>query len=599
MRSSVPRVKRILVTARGLFPYLPDRARSFIWTNIVLSSSLALLDIFALSLLAASLAGMVSGTTITLPVVGLIGPEGYLWIVLIVCALIVVKSTLALLLQWWSTRKMSTFELEIGDWLFAAYIRAPWTERLKRNTAQLVRLADVGIANITGGFLLPLMQLPQLIVTAAAVVAVIVVVQPITAAVTVTYLGLIGLLLYRVLASRTVEAGNVNRDYSLRVAGLMTDMVSALKEITLRDKAGEVAAIVHDNRVRTARARAHISFLSSIPRFVLDAALVGGIVLVGAASLLLGGVESAVSAIALFGVAAIRLVPSITGFQALMTVLNANLPLVEDVIDDITAARRYIRDAELVGKEPITGSARELILDDVSLTYPGADHPSLRELSATVPIGQTLAIVGPSGAGKSSLIDILLGLMQPTSGSIRLGEQELTDVLAAWRARVGYVPQDVAIFDGTIAQNVALSWGDDVDEERVREALERAHLWSLISNRGDGIHERVGERGLKISGGQRQRLGIARALYSDPLILVLDEATSALDTKTESDVAQSLRELRGDVTIISVAHRLSTIRDYDEVWYMSEGRIEARGTFDEVIAQESEFAHQARLAGLL
>jgi len=592
-------VKRILVTARGLFPYLPDRARSFIWTNIVLSSSLALLDIFALSLLAASLAGMVSGTTITLPVVGLIGPEGYLWIVLIVCALIVVKSTLALLLQWWSTRKMSTFELEIGDWLFAAYIRAPWTERLKRNTAQLVRLADVGIANITGGFLLPLMQLPQLIVTAAAVVAVIVVVQPITAAVTVTYLGLIGLLLYRVLASRTVEAGNVNRDYSLRVAGLMTDMVSALKEITLRDKAGEVAAIVHDNRVRTARARAHISFLSSIPRFVLDAALVGGIVLVGAASLLLGGVESAVSAIALFGVAAIRLVPSITGFQALMTVLNANLPLVEDVIDDITAARRYIRDAELVGKEPITGSARELILDDVSLTYPGADHPSLRELSATVPIGQTLAIVGPSGAGKSSLIDILLGLMQPTSGSIRLGEQELTDVLAAWRARVGYVPQDVAIFDGTIAQNVALSWGDDVDEERVREALERAHLWSLISNRGDGIHERVGERGLKISGGQRQRLGIARALYSDPLILVLDEATSALDTKTESDVAQSLRELRGDVTIISVAHRLSTIRDYDEVWYMSEGRIEARGTFDEVIAQESEFAHQARLAGLL
>ena len=327
--------------------------------------------------------------------------------------------------------------------------------------------------------------------------------------------------------------------------------------------------------------------------------MVGGIVLVGGASYLFGGVTAAIASVAMFGIAAIRLVPSVTGFQGTLNLMNASLPHVDAIIWTITLSRSYVRDAESIGQNPIDGDPRELVFDDVSLTYEGGSEPALQSVNATLKIGSTLGIVGSSGAGKSSLLDLLLGLMSPTSGSIRLGDQPLTDVLAAWRSRVGYVPQDVAIFDGTIAQNVALSWSDDIDEDRVRSALERAHLWSMISQRADGIYESVGERGMKMSGGQRQRLGIARALYADPLVLVLDEATSSLDTKTEADVARSLRELEGDITIISVAHRLSTIRDYDEVWFMSGGRIEARGTFDEVIAQEPEFAHQARLAGLL
>lgn len=179
-----------------------------------------------------------------------------------------------------------------------------------------------------------------------------------------------------------------------------------------------------------------------------------------------------------------------------------------------------------------------------------------------------------------------------------LDDVPLNEVLADWRSRVGYVPQDVAIFDGSIAQNVALTWSDDFDEQRVREALGKAQLLGTVEARAGGIHGRVGERGLALSGGQRQRLGIARALYVDPLVLVLDEATSALDTATEAAVASAISELHGEITVISVAHRLSTIRHSDQVCFMKDGSIVSRGSFDEVIAGNTDFAQQAMLAGL-
>lgn len=592
-------MNRIFRTVGRVMPYLPPSARRYIWSYIVYSSSLAILDIAALMLLAASLGSMIQGLPIPLPLIGPVPPEGYVWVLVVVSALIIAKSLMAIGLQWLSTRRMASFELEIGDRLFDAYIRAPWVERLKRNTSQLVRMADVGIANVTAGFLLPFMGLPSLLVTAVAVLAVISFVQPVTALVTVVYLGLIAVLLYFVLSARTVQAGRVNRDYSFRVAGLMTDMVGALKEITLRNKAREVAAVVHENRIVTSKARANINFLASVPKFVLDSALVGGFLLVGGVALATGGTSAAISAVALFGVAGMRLVPSLTGFQGIINQMTANIPQVDAVIADIKIAEGYLRDAEVLGHDDIEGDPKALVLDDVEFRYPGAEEPALRGVTVSVPLGTTLGVVGSSGAGKSTLIDVLLGLLTPTSGRIRLGDQDLVDVLEAWRGRVGYVPQDVSLFDGTVAQNVALSWSGGIDPERVRDALRRAHLLDVIEKRLGGIEAKVGDRGMKLSGGQRQRLGLARALYADPLVLVLDEATSALDTRTEADVMRSIRELRGDVTVICVAHRLATIRDSDEVLFMRDGRIEARGTFDEVIAAEPEFAQQARLAGLL
>lgn len=585
-------------TARRLLPFLPARARHFLWFYVIASSALAGLDVVALMLLAVSLSGMVQGTEVTLPVVGPIGPDGYVWILVVVCALIMAKSALAVGLQWIATRRFAAYELEIGDRLFDAYIKAPWTERLRRSTAQIIRLADVGIAAVIGGFLLPLLSLPSLFTTFLAVVLVLVVSQPLTALLTLVYLGLIGAVLYFVVSRRSIEAGRVNRTYSFRVAGLMTDMVSALKEITLRNSASTVAAAVHDNRIHTTRARANLSFLGIVPKFVFDAALVGGFLLIGGVAYAIGGMAYAFSAVALFGVAGFRLVPSLTGFQSVMTQTHANVAVVGDVITDIEGSIEYVRYADTIGRAPIVGEPRRLELRDVSFAYDGSAEPALRGVSLEIPMGSTLGIAGSSGAGKTTLVDLLLGLLVPSSGSIRVDEVDLEDVLADWRSRVGYVPQDVSLFGGTVAQNVALTWGTEFDREKVREALERAQLWDTIAARPGGMDSLIGDRGMALSGGQRQRLGIARALYGDPLVLVMDEATSALDTKTESDVAFAIRNLRGQVTIVSVAHRLSTIRDSDQVVFMRDGGIVAKGTFDEVVDSVPDFAVQAALAGL-
>ncbi len=473
-------MKLIWKTLRSIVPLLPARAQRFLWMYVISTSALAILDVAALMLLAVSVTSMVQLDDVTLPVIGTITSDGYIWIIATVAILIITKSALAVTLQWFATRRFATFELEIGDRLFDAYIRAPWTERLKRNTSQLVRLADVGIANVTSGFLLPVLGLPQLLCTSAAVILVLVVANPVTALVTMVYLGFIALILYFWMSRKSVEAGRVNRDYSFRVASLMTDMVAALKEITLRNMAPDVAKVVHDNRIHTTRARANLGFLGAFPRFVLDAALIGGFLLVGGVAFVMGGAAQAISAVAVFAVAGFRLVPSLTGFQAVLTQATSNVPHVTAVISDIEAAEGYLERAERIGHDPLTSEPRTLVLSDVAFTYPGSEHPALSGVNLTLPIGSTLALVGSSGAGKSTLVDLILGLLEPTEGTVRLDDQSLHDVMAAWRSKVGYVPQDVALFDGTIAQNVALSWTSEFDRDRVETALRRAQLWDII-----------------------------------------------------------------------------------------------------------------------
>jgi ABC-type multidrug transport system fused ATPase/permease subunit len=589
-------MKAVLRTLRNLSPLLPSGARRFMVIYIVASSLLAILDIVALMLLAVAFGAMVQESGITLPILGRIAGSSAITLLVVVCSLIVAKSALSTWLQWAATRRFAAYELEIGDSLFNVYIRAPWTERLRRNTAQLVRMADVGIAAVVGGFLVPLSAIPSLLATFIAVLVVLFVSQPLIAFVTLAYLGIIAAILFVLVTRRATVAGRVNRDYSFRVASLMSDMVAALKEITLRGSAGSVAKVVHTNRARAVRARANLSFLGVVPRYVYDAALVVGFLLIGGVSWATGGPAQAFTSIALFGVAGFRIVPSMTGFQSILTQAQASVPIVYAVTQDILAAEATKDDT--AGTRPLDGEPKLLELKGVGFTYPSSETPALYGVDLKVPMGASLGLVGSSGAGKSTLVDVILGLLDPTEGTAAIDGVPLHEVLAAWRSRVGYVPQEVSLFSGTIAQNVALTWGTDFDEEKVRRALERAQLLDVVESRKGGIHASVGDRGMALSGGQRQRLGIARALYNDPLVLVMDEATSALDTKTESAVAQAIRSLHGEVTVIAIAHRLSTIRESDQVCFMRDGTVVARGTFDDVVRAEPDFAEQAALAGL-
>jgi ATP-binding cassette, subfamily B, bacterial PglK len=590
-------VKNLYTSLRRLLPLLPAGARRFLVVYSAASASLSMLDILALGLLAIIMAPMIAGDPVRLPLLGVVDESGYIWLLLFICGLIILKSVVQLILRWIVTRRFARYELEIGDQLFNAYLHAPWTDRLSRSSAELVRMADVGIANTTSGLILPAASLPTEIATTVAVLVVLFVAQPTTAAVTVVYIGLLAALLYWVISPRALVAGRVNRDYSFRVARLMTEMVATLKEITLRNKTREVAGVVRENRRHAVRARANSQFLNQAPKYVLEVALIGGFLLVGGIGYLQGGADQAFAAVAMFAVAGFRMIPSVTRFQGIMTQTATTLPFANIVIKDVNSARRYVEEAEHLGQDLISSRPRRLEITDVSFSYNGSGTPAVHDLTMSIEMGSHVALVGASGAGKSTLVDILLGLLTPSTGTVQLDGRDLRDVLADWRSKVGYVPQEVALFDGSVAQNVALSWGSDLDEERVRTSLARAQLLDVVEARG-GIGTRAGERGLAFSGGQRQRLGIARALYTDPLVLVMDEATSALDTATEDAVTRALRELRGDVTVITVAHRLSTVRNADQVCFMADGTIQARGTFQEVVSAEPAFAQQARLAGL-
>jgi ATP-binding cassette subfamily C protein len=237
-----------------------------------------------------------------------------------------------------------------------------------------------------------------------------------------------------------------------------------------------------------------------------------------------------------------------------------------------------------------------LALRGVSFSYTRSDEHALRNVTLTVEPGRSLGVVGPSGAGKSTLIDVMCGLRSVTTGDVLIGGKPLDDNLVAWRRSIGLVPQEVYLVDGSVRRNV--SFGLTADDDLVWDALQRAQMDGFVRSMPGGLDTVVGERGTRLSGGQRQRLGIARALYGHPSVLVLDEATAALDMETEAAVVEAVNALAGELSLVVVAHRLSTIRRCDTVAYLDNGTVRAVGTFAEVAAEVPEFARAVDLAGM-
>lgn len=615
-------MKTIHETYRELVALLPSASRRFLRLFMSASVLLATLDALALGALALVVGPLASGGSLRVPTTDITLSGTQLVLVLVgVCALIVLKGALSVFTYYAATRRFANFEREIGNTLLAAYFAAPWTERLRRNSSDLVRVADVGVSNTMNGFVLPYVSLVGEASTFVVVLVVLFIAQPLTAISAITYLGLVGAFLYLWVSKRAVRAGRDNLTHSHAIARLLTETVAALKEVTLRNKSAEISDVANAMRMKAAQARADIQFLSLLPRYVLEAALVVGFLIVGGVGYATGGATQATAAIAVFALAGFRLLPSLQRFQNILSQCQATHPQARQIIDDIRAfglaegapgapaaaagpTAPTSRPASSPPAEASSSRPGELRFRDVSFSYPGSvgddgePDEAVSGLDFTISPGSTVAFVGPSGAGKSTVVDLLLGLMPPTRGAVELDGIPLTELDRSWRDRAGYVPQDVAVFDGTVGQNVALTWREDYDRERVWRALGIAQLDGIVHDRAGGLDGRVGDRGMSLSGGQRQRLGIARALYNDPSILVMDEATSALDNVTEAAISDAIMAMRHERTVILVAHRLSTVRHVDEIFFLDRGRLRARGSFDELVRTVPDFAAQAALAGM-
>lgn len=591
-------MKQIFALYRDVVGVLSPGGRRFLDIYAWLLASLSVLDAAALALLAVVMGAVSSGQSVSLPLVGQLDSYGVLWAIVFICGLMITRSLLAILVTWWATRRVARYEVDLGDRLLSAFLRAPWRRRLSKNSSEIMQISNGGVDAAVSGFILPGATILSEIVGLVVVVGTLAVVQPVLALVTLLYLGFLGLILAVWIARRAHIAGAISVENSIRTNRLILEVVAALKEVALRQQERAVADVVRESRIRTARARATIYFLGVVPRFVLEAGLIGGFVVIGSVGFALGGVEQAISAVALFGLAGFRVAPSVIRLQSVLSSMSGVARYPQRIVDELRDAEAGADEIESQAQRLLEEAPRVIRLRDVDFSYADGGPLALDGVSLEIPIGASVAFVGSSGSGKSTMVDLILGLLEPTSGRIEIDGVPLHELRSFWRQRVGYVPQEVAVFDATIGQNVALTWGADYDRERAKRALEKAHLWDLVAAKEGGLDAPVGERGLALSGGQRQRLGIARALYTDPLVLVMDEATSALDTQTEAQVTSAIEGLGEGITRVVVAHRLATIKNSDSIFFMREGKLVGSGTFDELVQRFPDFALQAELAGL-
>ena len=427
------------------------------------------------------------------------------------------------------------------------------------------------------------------------------VVDPAIAFGTFFVFAIIGLIMYRLMNVRAKFLGIKNWELSLRGDEKIVEVLNSYREIIVRNRREYYVREIARSRMDLANVMAEIQFMPNISKYVIESAVVLGALIISAAQFMMQDAKHAVATLAVFLAAGTRIAPAILRIQQgtiqIRNSLGAATPTLQliESLNDTKLAHKVL-DTVITEHENFSGKVK---IRNLTLRYPGKSIPALTNINLEFSHGESIAIVGPSGAGKTSLVDVLLGVLEPQEGSVEISGFAPIETIINWPGAISYVPQDVAISKGTIRENIALGYPIDVaTDELVDSAIRIAHLVEFVSSLPDGIDTQVGERGAKISGGQRQRLGIARAMFTKPSLLVLDEATSALDGETEANISDAIQGLKGSVTVVMIAHRLSTVRNADLVVYMESGRIIATGTFEEVRSQVSDFDNQAKLMGL-
>jgi len=426
-------------------------------------------------------------------------------------------------------------------------------------------------------------------------------VDPFTAIGTFLLFTLIGYFLYRYMHLLAGYLGVKHSELSVVSNEKIVEVFGSYRESVVRNRRDYYAREIGKIRFALAEVEAEGSFMPYVSKYVIETAVVVGALLVGAAQFVLQDAAQAVATLAIFLAAGSRIAPAVLrlqqGFIQIRRSFGAAQPTFE-LIDSLgqTQIIENVDDDVDIFHE---GFYAEIQLQNVTLTYPSKQLPAISNISFSVQPGTLVAVVGLSGAGKTTIIDVLLGVLTPDEGTVLISGLPPLLAVAKWPGAIAYVPQDVAISSGTIRENVALGFPEQqATDELVTSALKVAQLAQFVSDLPRGLDTQVGERGAKISGGQRQRLGIARAMFTRPHLLVLDEATSSLDGETEASISDAIHELRGSTTVVLIAHRLSTVRDADIVVYLADGKIKTMGTFDEVRRAVPDFDRQAKLMGL-
>ena len=489
----------------------------------------------------------------------------------------------------------------LSSQLVENYLRQPYAWFLNRNSSKLGNRVLVEVDRMVTGALIPAMRLLAYLAVVVALLALLLIVEPITAILAgVLFAGSYVAIFF--VARRTLtRIGTIILDANYKRYKTIHESLNGIKDVKILGVEEVFLRQFRDPSRRMAAAKSVAMVIGEIPRYVLETIAIGG-TLVLVLVLLRGEAATLIDVLptlGLFAFAGVRMFPALQGAYRQFSQLKMHVPAVDALHADMVESRAQAMSWPGGDQGAGLHLRDRLELDGVSYAYPEAERQALVDLTLTIEARRTIGIVGGTGAGKTTLVDLILGLLSPQAGAIRVDGVAVTrENLRAWQRNVGYVPQQIFLTDDTVAANIAFGTGPgEIDMEAVERAARIAELHDFVLGElPQGYRTMVGEQGVRLSGGQRQRIGIARALYHDPDVLILDEATSALDNLTERAVMDAVHNLGHAKTILMIAHRLSTVRACDLILMMEKGRIVASGTYDGLIGSSQKFRAMAGLA---
>lgn len=408
------------------------------------------------------------------------------------------------------------------------------------------------------------------------------------------------ILIHKITSGKTKEIAEEFTNLQVFYNKRLLDTLSVYRELVLRQKQVSVTQEIQTARSRSLMLRARLIFLPTLSKYLFELVVVLGGSVIALTQLATSDTSAAITSVTVFLAAASRILPSLIRAQSALQSIRQSEGNAVIILQQL---RELENQAEVDEAKPsLVGSKANFIpnlrIENLNFSYGKESDFELKDIDLEVKTGQFVAIVGESGSGKTTLIDLILGMIRPESGTIRISNLPPLEAISHWPGKIAYVPQDVVIVDGDIIKNVTLEENCVIADSEILKALEKAHLERDVLKMPLGLREQVGERGIRLSGGQRQRLGIARALFTNPEMIIFDEATSSLDPITEKTVTEAIYEKKGNITLIVVAHRLSTVKSADLVILMDKGKIIAKGTFEEVRAESPKFDQQAKLVNL-
>lgn len=475
------------------------------------------------------------------------------------------------------------------------------TKYSKFSHQEIIYCISTGIANLTTGVLANLVIVISDIALLIVLFLGLLLINPIVSISSLFMFSIAAYAINRIMKLHFFALGVEESDLAIESNDKTFEILNTYREATVRNTRLNYISKIQDQRFKLAEIQALRNYIPRLNKYLIEITMISGILLVAGLQFIINDAAEAISNLAIFLAAATRVAPAVLRIQQGIISIQSGLGNSKKTIEIIEHLSKST-------SEVVNGNSPDFVYNDfkptisiknLEFSYSLMGAPVLEGLNLEILPGEQIAVVGSSGAGKTTLVDLILGIHSPTKGKVTVSGRDPLASISAWPGAIAYVPQDIFVVNGSVWENVTLGFNIDVSREKlVWDALILARADKLVRDLPDGLLSKIGESGYKLSGGEKQRIGIARALFTKPKLLILDEATSALDADTEMDVTDAIKSLKGNTTTVMIAHRLSSVRNADKVVFMSGGKIKSIGTFNEVRDQVPDFDKQANLMGL-